>query len=144
MIRLASGANTVKVTVSEKATLSNPSYYFVFVNDNTGEKFMCSTTYTTVETELSSFTITVQANPTWNSGQVVLSKYGSYHYYIYEGGTPDPISFDYATFIAANITTYVPTYFTSIVEKGKMDFPSAAQTINTYIDRVVSVKSYGV
>ena len=143
MISLSSGANTVKVTLVEKAILTTPYYYFVFVNDNTGEKFMCYNTYTNVETELQQFTITVQASPTWSSGEVVLSKYGSYHYYAYEGGIPDIIGFDYDAFIAADIRTYVPTYFTTLVETGKMEFISPDQTINTYKDVVASVKAYG-
>ena len=143
VIRLSSGANTERFTLAEKATLTTPYYYFVFVNDNTGEKFMCYNTYTTLETELQSFTITVQASPAWYSGQVELSKYGSYHYYAYEGGVPDPIGFDYATFIAASLSTYVPTYFTTLVEYGKMEFVAPTQTVNTYVNLTTSVKAYG-
>jgi hypothetical protein len=143
MIALVSGANTVRVTLSEKAILATPYYYFLFVNDNTGEKFMCYNTYTTIEDTLQQFTITVQASPAWYSGEVELSKYGDYHYYAYEGGVPDPIGFDYAAFIAADIDTYVPTYFTTLVETGKMEFSGAAQTINTYVNTVTSVKAYG-
>lgn len=145
MIRLSSGANTVKVTVSEKTTLAIPYYYFVFVNDNTGEKFMCYNTYTTVETELSQFTITTQASPTWYSGQVELSKYGSYHYYVYEYSELYTLvgGFIYATFITADLRDYVSTYFTTLVETGKMEFVAPTQTINTYKDVVSSVKSYG-
>lgn len=143
MIQLNSGANTVKVTLSEKATLAVPYYYFVFVSDLTGEKFMCYNTYTTIESTLQRFTITVQASSNWYDGQVVLSKYGFYHYYVYEAANVDPIGLDYAAFIAADIRDYVPTYFTSLVETGKMEFMSPDQTINIYKDVVSSVKAYG-
>lgn len=143
MILLASGANTEDFTLAEKATLATPYYYFLFVNDQTGEKFMCYCTYTTVQDFLQRVTITVQASPTWYSGQVALSKYGSYHYYVYEGGAPDPVGFDYAAFIAADISTYVPTYFTSEVEPGIMEFPAPDLTVNAYVNTTTAKKVYG-
>lgn len=143
MILLASGANTVDVTVAEKATLATPYYYFLFVNDNTGEKFMCYNTYTTVQDYIQRFTITVQASPTWYNGQVALSKYGFYHYYVYEANQIDVISFDYSTFIAADISTYIPTYFTSLVESGKAYLEGGDFTVNEYINATTAKKAYG-
>lgn len=141
MILLASGANTVKVTLAEKATLATPVYIFVFVNDNTGEKFMCSTTYTTIQDFIQQFTITVQASPDWEAGEVELSKYGFYHYYVYERANLTGLV--YNTVIAADISTYVPTYFTSLVERGKMYLKGGDFTVNEYINATTAKKAYG-
>ena len=141
MILLQSGANTVNVTLAEKATLTTPVYIFLFVSDTTGEKFMCSTSYSTIEDVLQSFTITVQASPTWTSGQVELSGYGFYHYYVYERANLTGLV--YNTIIADDISNYVGTYFTSEVETGKMFFDGGDATINIYKDTVSSVKAYG-
>jgi len=141
MITLQSGANTVYLTLSEMKTLSNPVYVLVFVNDNTKEKYMVTNTATTVQDDIQQFTITVQANPTWTSGQVALSKYGFYHYYAYEVSTV--VGLNYNTIIAADIRTYVPTYFTTLLEQGKMHFKAPAQTVNDYRDSVETVKAYG-
>lgn len=141
MILLASGANTVDVTVAEKATLATPIYVFLFVNDNTGEKFMCYNTYTTVQDYIQRFTITVQASPTWYNGQVALSKYGFYHYYVYE--CSDISGLVYNTIIAADISTYVPTYFTSMVESGKAYLEGGDFTVNEYINATTAKKAYG-
>lgn len=141
MILLASGANTVDVTVAEKATLDSPYYMFLFVNDNTGEKFMCNTTYTTIQDYIQRFTITVQASPTWYNGQVALSKYGFYHYYVYE--LADLSGVDYSVIINADISTYVPTYFTSMVESGKAYLTGGDFTVNEYINATTAKKAYG-
>ena len=141
MILLASGANTVDVTVAEKATLDSPYYMFLFVNDNTGEKFMCNTTYTTIQDYIQRFTITVQASPTWYNGQVALSKYGFYHYYVYE--LADLSGVDYSVIINADISTYVPTYFTSMVESGKAYLEGGDFTVNEYINATTAKKAYG-
>lgn len=147
MILLESGANTVYVTLKEKATLASPLYVFVFVNDFTGEKFMVFNTDTSTDTDrYNKFTITVQASPTWTSGEVELSKYGEYSYYAYEyddtGGLGYP-NLNYATVIAADILDYVPDYFETEVETGKMTF-QAPTTTNTYFaDVTASVKAYG-
>jgi hypothetical protein len=140
VIVLSSGANTVNLTLAEKATLTNPYYAILFVNDNTGEKFLCLVTHTNVEDWIQQFTVTVQSNPNWMSGQVVLSKYGSYKYYAYEYTGVDGLP-SYNTLITAS--TLVPTYFTTEVESGKMEFEAPTQTINTYINATVSVKAYG-
>jgi hypothetical protein len=141
MIHLTSGSNDVYVTVAEKATLTNPTYIFVFQSDLTGEKFMCSTSYTTVQDNIQKFTITVQASPAWQSGQVELGKKGFYHYYVYERSNLTGLV--YNTIIAADISTYVPTYFTTLVESGKMEFDATAQTVNTYRNTTPPVKAYG-
>ena len=148
MIVLEDGANTVRIILADKATLTSPMYVFLFVNDNTGEKYMVYNTYTTVETELQQFTLTVQATPNWLIGQVALGKLGFYHYYVYEyddtNGNGDPGGLDYDTVIAADISTYVPTYFTSLVAEGKMEYQdSTLPTINTYKNTVAAVKAYG-
>jgi hypothetical protein len=142
VITLSSGANTVYVTLTEKATLGTPVYVFVFQNDNTRERFMCTTSNVSTNTaRYDQFTITVQASPTWTSGQVVLSKYGFYSYFVYEVSTV--VGLNYNTIIAADPETYVPTYFTSLVEKGKMLFPDPSISDTSYISHETPVKAYG-
>lgn len=142
MITLSSGANTVYCTLTEKATLNSPIYVFVFQNDNTRERFMVTNSDTSTETaRYNKFAITVQANPTWTSGQVALSKYGFYTYYAYEVSTI--VGLNYNTIIAADPSTYVPTYFTTLVEKGKMLFPDPSISDTTYINVETPVKAYG-
>lgn len=147
MILLESGANTVYVTLKEKATLVSPLYVFVFVNDFTKEKFMVFNTDTSVETgRYNKFTITVQASPTWTSGQVVLSKYGEYSYYAYEYNDVDGLGYpnlNYNTVIAADIRDYVPDYFVTEVETGKMTFQAPTTTNTYYADVTASGKAYG-
>jgi hypothetical protein len=141
-MKLVDGANTVRVILADKATLTSPVYIILFVNDNTGEKYMCTTSYTTVEDELQQFTITVTDPATWTSGQVALGKLGFYHYYVYERANLTGLV--YNTIIAADISTYVPTYFTSEVACGKMEYQDATQpTLNIYKNTVSSVKAYG-
>lgn len=141
MIHLDSGANTVKIPLADKDTLTSPVYIFLFVNDNTGEKFMCSTSYTTVQDYIQQFTITVTSPATWTSGEVVLSKKGMYHYYVYERANLTGLV--YNTIISADTSTYVPTYFTSEVAQGKMNYEADDLTVNTYVNSASAVKAYG-
>lgn len=141
MIHLDSGANTVRLVLNDRKTLTTPSYVFVFVNDNTGEKFMCYASDTTVQDYLSEFTITVQASPNWLSGQVALSKMGDYKYYVFE--IADISMVVYNTVIAMTIEEMEDSVFDSLVSEGKMNLTPTDLTINTYVNAASSVKAYG-
>ena len=144
MIVLASGANTRYLTLSEKATLSTPVYVFVFENNQTKTKVMCTTSDTSVDSEGSArrnkFVFTVQASPTWTSGQILPPNYGDYTYYAYEVSTV--VGLVYATIIAADLRTYVPTYFTTLVETGQMKYAEPATTDKQYLDTASQTKAY--
>lgn len=144
MINLTSGANTEYFTLSEKVTLSNPVFVFVFQNDQNKTKVMCIATDVSVDAEGSArrnkFTLTIQASPNWLSGQLLPPNYGDYTYYAYE--CSDPVALNYDTIIAADIRTYVPTYFTTLLETGKMRYHEGATTDNAYLDSESQTKSY--
>lgn len=140
MIVLTSGANTVDVVLLDKATLTSPYFVFMFMNDQTQEKFFVYNTYTTVQDYVQRFTITVQSSPTWTSGQVVLSKRGFYHYFVYETSDLGAIN---PTALALLSIAQIETYFTSLVKKGKMNFDATDLTVNTYRNSAEAVKAYG-
>lgn len=140
MINLSSGANTVNVILSDTATLPTPVYIFLFVNANTQEKFMCSTSYTTYQDNIQQFTITVTASPTWTSGEVELSKKGSYDFYVYERANLTGLV--YNTIINSSLAQIL-TYFTSLVKSGKMEYDADELTVNTYKNAATAVKAYG-
>lgn len=132
MINLDSGANTVYVTLKEKATLTNPYYVFVFINDQTLKKYMVTATDVSSSTaKRSEFTLTIQASPNWLSGQLLPDNYGDYTYYVYEKSA-NPSTLTYNTVVNADIRNYVPTYFTSLVETGKMKYGQPTATDYTY------------
>lgn len=143
MILLESGINDVYVTLTEKATLTNPDYIFLFVNDNTGQKVFCSSGDTSQYTNrYNQFKIEVKTSgANWLNGQVVLDDYGFYHYYVYERANTSGLV--YNTLITTDIRDLVPTYFTSLVETGKMKYQAPDESNNIYADDRTSVKSYG-
>lgn len=144
MINLSLGANTEYLTLSEKVTLSNPVFVFVFQNDQNKTKIICVATDTSVAAEgaarRNKFTFTVQASPTWTSGQILPPNYGDYTYYAYECSTV--VGLVEATILVADIRTYVPTYFTTLLETGKMRYHEAATTDYAYLDSESQTKSY--
>ena len=138
MILLQFGANTTYFTLTEKTTLANAKYVFVFVNDNTGRKVACTapdlSTYTAHHNQ---FTLTVVASgAVAASGQIQLDDYGFYHYYVYE--TLDPSTFDYTNIDTTDLRT-----LTGEVEIGKMQYLPSAPTYKTYKDIRTSIKTYG-
>ena len=62
MITLASGANNVYLTLSEKASSTTASYVILFKDDNTKQVQMVYNTYTTVRENIQKFVITVQTS----------------------------------------------------------------------------------
>ena len=49
MMQLITGANTIDISVTENSTIGNPQFVFVFINDNTGRKVACTSTYTELD-----------------------------------------------------------------------------------------------
>lgn len=144
MLNLSLGANTRYLTLSEKSTLTNPTYVFVFQNDQNKTKIMCIATDISVAAEGSArrnkVVFTVQSSPNWLSGQILPPNYGDYTYYAYE--VADVSSLVYATIIADDIRNYVPTYFTTLVETGKMKYAEPASTKKYAKDTEEQTKSY--
>ena len=142
MILLEAGINEIVVTLTEKATLTNPAYIFLFVNDNTGQKYFCSSGNTSQYTDrYNKFNIEVKSSPNWLNGQVDLDDYGFYHYYVYERANTTGLV--YNTLVAADIRDLVPTYFTGLVETGKMKYVPPDSENDIYADTRSAVKSYG-
>ena len=144
MITLASGANNVYLTLSEKASSSTASYVILFKDDNTKQVQMVTNSYTTVKENIQKFTITVQSNPTWTSGQVNLPKKGFYHYWAYEVASVDLI--DYTSIVALDPSTLLttnPDNFLRLVQTGKMKYPASDLSVTSYINKDIQVKAYG-
>jgi hypothetical protein len=143
MVRLSAGLNSsVPLTLKEKATLANPVYVIVFVNDNTKAKFACVITDTgSYPDRWQMVNITVQTSPNWLLGQVNLDGYGHYHYYAYE--TTSVVGIVYNTLIAADLRDYVPDYFTTLLETGKMKYLTDDETRAYYQDLNTAVTTYG-
>ena len=138
MIYLITGQNTVTVTLTEKVTIPNPKFVFVFVNDNTGRKVACTSTDLSINTvrynQFKLDVVTTTPNPLIN--EVEFDDYGFYHYYIYE--IDDATTFDYA-----NINTTDLRTLTGLVETGKA-YWSAPVTVNYYYKDIrTSIVTYG-
>lgn len=144
MVTLASGANNVYLTLSEKASSSTASYVILFKDDNTKQVQMVTNSYTTVKENIQKFTITVQSNPTWTSGQVNLPKTGFYHYWAYEVASVNLI--DYTSIVALDPSTLLttnPDNFLRLVQTGKMKYPASDLSVTSYINKDIQVKAYG-
>lgn len=144
MITLASGANNVYLTLSEKSSSTTASYVILFKDDNTKQVQMVYNTYTTVRENIQKFVITVQSSATWTSGQVDLPKKGFYHYWVYE--INDITGIDYTVTVARDPSTLVttdPTNFLRLVQTGKMKYPASDLSVTSYINKDIQVKAYG-
>ena len=144
MVTLASGANNVYLTLSEKASSSTAMCVILFKDDNTKQVQMVYNTYTTVKENIQKCVITVQSNPTWTSGEVNLPKKGFYHYWAYEIG--DVIAIDYDAIVAqdpSNLLTTNPDNFLRLVQTGKMKYPASDLSVTSYINKDIQVKAYG-
>lgn len=98
-------ANTVILTLKEKATLSSPTYLFHFRNDITGaDYYVISADVSTATGRYNKFTITEGVDDQLN-GSVLLGEGGYYSYTIYEQSSPSNLD---------------PTLATGVVERGKM------------------------
>lgn len=144
MIVLRNGVNNVVVTLTEKSVLPTPTYVFLFVNDNTSQKFLCYKTdisaYPERFNQFSLNVLTGLAVPTWTIGQLKFDRDGFYHYYIYE--IADPSGLNYQTLVDADLRDYVPNYFTTLVETGKMKYIVSQVADNSFIDVKEPGKDY--
>lgn len=144
MVTLASGANLVYLTLSEKASSTTASYVILFKCDNPKQVQMVYNSYTTVKENIQKFTITVQSSPNWLSGQVNLPKKGFYHYWVYE--VSDTSGIDYDVTVARDPSTLVttdPSNFSRLVQTGKMKYPATDLSVTSYINKDIQVKAYG-
>jgi len=138
MLYLITGGNTITVTLTEKVTIANPQFVFVFVNDNTGKKFACTSSDLSTNTDrYNQFginVVTTTANPLLK--EVEFDDYGFYHYYIYE--MDDATAFNYAGINTTDLRT-----LTGLVETGKA-YWSAPTIVNYYYKDIrTSIVTYG-
>ena len=123
MMQLITGANTIDISVTENSTIANPQFVFVFINDNTGKKVACTSTYTELDNNKQRFIITVGAAVPLN-GSVLFDDYGSYSFYVYQSANA-------AAFNYANINTTDIRTLTGEVGNGKAWW-KAPSVINIY------------
>lgn len=135
MIYFSTGTNTITLSLFEKATIANPQYVFVFVNDNTGKKVACTQTYTSLDGNRQQFILTVGVS-TPLLGKVLLDDYGSYSYYVYQSANAS--LFDYT-----NINTTDLRTLTGEVENGKMTWAFVPPTNIYYKDIRTSIVTNG-
>ena len=138
MIYLITGGNTITVTLTEKVTIPNPQFVFVFVNDNTGKKFACTSTDISPNTDrYNQFDLTLTTTtPNPLLAEVEFDDYGFYHYYIYQ--IVDATTFNYNTINTTDLRT-----LTGLVETGKA-YWSAPVTVNYYYKDIrTSIVTYG-
>lgn len=135
MIQLITGSNTIDLSLFEKVTIANPQYVFVFVNDNTGKKVACTSTYTSLDGNRQRFTIVVGVNDNLN-GKILLDDYGSYSYYAYQSS--NAAAFDYT-----NINTTDLRTLTGLVENGKAYWTAPTVTNIYYKDVRTSIVTNG-
>jgi len=109
VIRLELGSNTVALTLSEKTTITNATYLFEFINNQTGQKYYCIAADTSLYTDrYNLFNIIVQvAAPDPLLGQLQLILGDEYTYNIYE---------------QASTTNIDPALSGAIVETGMMTY----------------------
>ena len=138
MLYLITGGNTITVTLTEKVTIANPQFVFVFVNDNTGRKVACTSTDISLNTDrYNQFNIDViTTTPNPLLAEVEFDDYGFYHYYIYQ--TDDASIFDYANIDTTDLRT-----LTGLVETGKAYWSAPAIVNYYYKDIRTSIVTYG-
>lgn len=118
MIRLSLGANTVALTLAEKSTITDPTYLFEFINNQTQVKYYCIAADSSVYKErYNLFTITVQNTaPSPLLGQIKVPLGDEYNYNIYE---------------QVSTTNLNPAGLT-VVESGYMTFDKSLTTRREY------------
>lgn len=147
MIVLEPGANTIVATLNEKKTLASPVYVFMFQNESNLKWYACTNTDASAfPTRYNEFTITVKTSPNWENGEVNLNGYGTYRYYAFE--VEDTSGINYTTLInaaknAESADDLVPTYFTTLVERGMMKYISEEESHNYYKNVKQPINQYG-
>ena len=135
MMQLITGANTIDISVTENSTIANPQFVFVFINDNTGRKVACTSTYTELDNNKQRFVITVGAAVPLN-GSVLFDDYGSYSFYVYQSANA-------ALFNYANINTTDIRTLTGEVGNGKAWWEAPSVTNIYYKDVRTSIVTNG-
>lgn len=134
-MQLITGANTIDISVTENSTIANPQFVFVFINDNTGRKVACTSTYTELDNNKQRFIITVGASVPL-TGSVLLDDYGSYSFYVYQSANA-------ALFNYANINTTDIRTLTGEVGNGKAWWEAPSVTNIYYKDVRTSIVTNG-
>lgn len=126
MIKIVQGqVNTVALTLTEKSTLTNPDYLFVFQGDETRDlyKFIAADT-SNYPDRYNLFAITeTSSNPNPLAGEVELQLVGFYKYTIYEQDST---------------TNLDPDLATGIVEEGKVQVFGTATTDSEYNNNAIN------
>jgi hypothetical protein len=135
MMQLITGANTIDISVTENSTIGNPQFVFVFINDNTGRKVACTSTYTNLDNNKQRFVITVGAAVPL-TGSVLFDDYGSYSFYVYQSANA-------AAFNYANINTTDIRTLTGEVGNGKAWWKAPSVTNIYYKDVRTSIVTNG-
>jgi hypothetical protein len=135
MMQLITGANTIDISVTENSTIANPQFVFVFINDNTGRKVACTSTYTELDNNKQRFIITVGAAVPL-TGSVLFDDYGSYSFYVYQSANA-------ALFNYANINTTDIRTLTGEVGNGKAWWEAPSVTNIYYKDVRTSIVTNG-
>lgn len=132
MLTIVQGqANTIVVTLTERVTLDDPKYLFVFRNPLTKDYTSCIAADTSSYTaRYNQFSITETDTPTRTAGQVDLDLTGVWEYEIYEQSSTSNLDPDNATTLLetgfcnvkpatpASNTAYEPDDTTNVVYNG--------------------------
>jgi len=107
MITITRGtANTIILTLTEKVSIGNPVFLFVFTNDQTRQAYSCIAADQSEFTyRYNEFSITETASPNLLTGQVSLPSPGEYHYSVYQ---------------QTSTTNLDPTLAEGLLETGKL------------------------
>ena len=116
MIQIVKGSvNSIALTLTEKSTLTNPVYLFVFQSDETRDLYKCISTDTSSHTgryNLFAIAETVD-NPDALAGEITLPIVGFYKYTIYEQEDTENLD---------------PSLSTGVVEIGKAQVITSSST----------------
>ena len=86
MITITRGTiNTIVLTLTEKLSIGNPTFLFVFSNDQTRQAYSCiAADQSEYPYRYNEFLITEIASPDPLTGEVSLPSPGDYHYAVYQ------------------------------------------------------------
>lgn len=113
-----SAENIVVLTLTEKSTLTDPTYLFVFESDQTQSLSIFISADTSEYTDrYNRFTVIETTDPDPLAGEVSLPHSGFYHYTVYEQADTDNLD---------------PELATGIVEIGKVKVLGTDETDYTY------------
>lgn len=116
MIRLNLGSNVVVLTLSEKITISSPTFLFEFINNQTQVKYYCISADLSLYPErYNKFTIVVKTTtPTPLSGEIQIPLGDEYTYNVYEQSSTTNLNPTGLTVVENGLMTYDKTLATRI------------------------------